>query len=68
VGHACENCKVSLTNEMGCISEIMCDRVDKSFNYDVLLFVVFLEKLVVYFFKLLLGCFETMAVCVYCLE
>jgi hypothetical protein len=40
-------------NEVGYISEIMCYSVDKSFNCDVSLLVVFLKKHVLCFFRLL---------------
>jgi hypothetical protein len=50
VERACEDCKILLTNEVGYVSEIMCDCADERlimiFYY---LLVVFLEKLVVYF-------------------
>jgi hypothetical protein len=52
--------KISLANEMGYASEVMCYTVDKSFDY-VLLPVIFLGEAYSLFLCCYIGCYETLA-------
>jgi hypothetical protein len=58
--------KYRYQNEVGYISETMCDSVDKSFNYDALLLTCgFPEEACSLFFRLLRGYYATETVCVF---